>query len=50
MLDGFKIIKELGSGGFGKVFLPEEELYGKKVAIKRLHTNLLDDPLADALL
>lgn len=44
MLDGFKIIKELGSGGFGKVFLAEEELSGKKVAIKRLHTNLLDDP------
>lgn len=44
MLDGFKIIKELGAGGFGKVYLAEEELSGKKVAIKRLHKNLLDDP------
>lgn len=43
MLDGFKIIKELGSGGFGKVFLAEEELSGKKVAIKKIRANLLDD-------
>ena len=41
MLNGFKIIKELGAGAFGKVYLAEEELSGKKVAIKKINRNQL---------
>jgi len=36
MLHGYHIIEELGRGGFGKVVLAEEELSGRKVAIKHL--------------
>jgi pentatricopeptide repeat protein len=41
MLDGFRNIRLLGKGGFGQVFLAEEELSGNKVAIKQLYSNLL---------
>lgn len=43
MLDGFKNIRQIGSGGFGNVFVAEDELSGRKVAIKKLHSNLLAD-------
>ena len=41
MIDGYKFIRTLGSGGFGTVVLAEEEVSGKKVAIKKLYRNLL---------
>ena len=39
MLDGFKNVTLIGSGGFGKVNLAGEELSGKKVAIKQIKQN-----------
>ena len=43
MIDGYRYIRHLGAGGFGKVVLAEEEISGRKVAIKSLHKNLLFD-------
>jgi len=43
MIDGYRYIRPLGAGGFGKVVLAEEEISGRKVAIKSLHKNLLFD-------
>ena len=42
-LSGYKIIKKIGSGGMGDVFLAEHEKLEKKVAIKSLHKNLATD-------
>jgi serine/threonine protein kinase len=41
MIDGYKFIRTLGSGGFGTVVLAEDVLTGRKVAIKKLNQNLL---------
>ena len=38
-IPNYKIIKEIGAGGMGTVFLAEHELIGRKVAIKSLHSN-----------
>ena len=43
-LSGYKIIKEIGSGGMGAVYLAEHEKLDKKVAIKSLHKNLATNP------
>ena len=40
-LEGYKNIIKLGSGGFGNVYVGEEELSEKKVAIKQIRNNLL---------
>jgi len=37
MLNGYKYIKSLGFGGFGKVILAREEISGRLVAIKSLN-------------
>ena len=42
-LEGYKILKKLGSGGMGDVYLAEHEKLEKKVAIKSLHKNLVTD-------
>ena len=42
-LSGYKIIKKIGSGGMGDVYLAEHEKLEKKVAIKSLHKNLITD-------
>ena len=42
-LSGYKIIKKIGSGGMGDVYLAEHEKLEKKVAIKSLHKNLATD-------
>lgn len=43
-ISGYKIIKKIGSGGMGDVFLAKHEKLEKKVAIKSLHKNLANDP------
>ena len=48
MLSGYHFIKDLGSGGFGKVILAEEELSSRKVAIKFLK-NLSKDKSEDII-
>ena len=42
-LEGYKIIKKIGSGGMGNVYLAEHEKLEKKVDIKSLHKNLATD-------
>ena len=42
-LSGYKIIKKIGSGGMGDVYLAEHEKLEKMVAIKSLHKNLAND-------
>ncbi len=40
----YHIIKQLGEGGMGSVYLAEEELTERKVAIKVLHPQLTNNP------
>ena len=42
-ISGYKILKKIGSGGMGDVYLAEHEKLEKKVAIKSLHKNLVID-------
>jgi serine/threonine protein kinase len=43
-LGNYKIIKPIGSGGMGEVFLAEDPRLGRKVAIKLLPRSFLEDP------
>ena len=36
MIAGYKLLRKIGSGGFGQIYLGEEEISGRKVAIKTL--------------
>lgn len=40
---GFRLVRELGSGGFGSVYLGED-LAGRRAAVKLLHPQLARDP------
>jgi serine/threonine-protein kinase len=43
ILEGYKIIKKIASGGMGDVYLAEHTVLETKVAIKSLHSNLVND-------
>lgn len=44
MVGNFRIVRLLGSGGMGSVYLGEHKLIGSRVAIKFLHPHLAADP------
>ncbi len=44
ILRDYHIIRQLGIGGMGEVYLAEEALLGRQVAIKRLNPQLTGDP------
>ncbi|HPN41821.1 MAG TPA: bifunctional serine/threonine-protein kinase/formylglycine-generating enzyme family protein [Candidatus Cloacimonadota bacterium] len=44
MIRDYQIIRSLGEGGMGEVYLAEDVLLAKKIAIKRLNPELTHDP------
>ncbi|HEB62707.1 MAG TPA: serine/threonine protein kinase, partial [Bacteroidetes bacterium] len=41
IIDNYKIIQHIGTGGMGTVYLAEDIMLGRKIAIKMLHSELL---------
>jgi eukaryotic-like serine/threonine-protein kinase len=47
MIGPYRLIRELGRGGMGTVFLAERDDFGKHVAIKFLHSEAMGDTLVE---
>src|SRR5262245_41588747 len=43
-IGSFKIVRKLGKGGMGSVYLGEQTVIGSKVAVKVLHEHLATNP------
>jgi serine/threonine protein kinase len=43
-LGSFRLVKRIGQGGMGSVYLGEQTLIGSRVAVKVLHEHLASDP------
>ena len=43
-LGSFRLVKRIGQGGMGTVYLGEQTLIGSRVAVKVLHEHLAGDP------
>ena len=45
LIDGrYKVVSRLGTGGMADVFLVEDQLLGRKIALKLLHRRFAEDP------
>ena len=40
----FRLVRRIGQGGMGSVYLGEQTLIGSRVAVKMLHEHLASDP------
>ncbi|OAA27137.1 serine/threonine protein kinase [Frankia sp. EI5c] len=42
MINGYRFLRDLGHGGFSTVYLAEQEIFDRQVAVKLLHADLRD--------
>lgn len=42
MISGYRFLHDLGQGGFSTVYLAEQEIFERRVAVKVMHSDLRD--------